>query len=460
MAVVPGVFVHLQLERLTEQSSRAGEFDYMVGESCWPAFTQRIALQYNWSATSKEQQEIERFVVDHAGRSPVPLNFSIGIKANALTGARDSPPRVPVCASKGSCVGDCSPEVAVLRAGQPTFEVVPGHYGGRQRSLRLAEEDQEAAASVTMVPMFVKTQGVIRPSMWGVTPLVKQADVKSMKKREKVRGTVKLARLCGDNMTKDLLIGSCFDQKPFYILTNAAEKVTWDTMTRMVYSKKQEKHVPFQFLRWSLSNTYNHQMNDNDVADQYRLGYRMMRFQRRTKWWWSLFMFFWETSMNNAYQLMKSYYRHMGFQMTIDHWDFQEDVGWALMDPDKYWTTKRRKIGESVVNVTEAPPPVPEGPRRKRFSAKALEPEGSLKRRLDTSLRHFPERIVSRNFPCCQMHRLANSFVNKTHNKPTGGRSDVFECGDCGVALCINCWKIYHTTMCFYAEDYAKVLRS
>ena len=143
--MVPGVFVHLQLEGLTEQSSRAGEFDYMVGESCWPAFTQRIALQYNWSATSKEQQEIERFVVDHAGRSQVPLNFSIGIKANALTGARDGPPRVPVCASKGSCVGDCSPEVAVLRAGQPTFEVVPGHYGGLQRSLRLAEEDQEAA---------------------------------------------------------------------------------------------------------------------------------------------------------------------------------------------------------------------------------------------------------------------------------------------------------------------------
>ena len=154
------------------------------------------------------------------------------------------------------------------------------------------EEEEEESVAVDKVWMFVKTQGVIRPHGRGVTPLVKQVDVKSAKKKEKARGTVKLARLCGDNLTKGLLIGPCFDQKPFYILTNAAEKVTWDVVTRQVYSKAKDKKGPFQYLRWSLSNTYNHGMNDNDVTDQYRLGYRMMRFQRKTKWCWALFMFF------------------------------------------------------------------------------------------------------------------------------------------------------------------------
>ena len=114
--------------------------------------------------------------------------------------------------------------------------------------------------------MFVKTQGVIWPHGRGVTLLVEQVDVKSMKKKEKVRGTVKLARFCGNNLTKDLIIGSCFDQNPFYILTNAAEKVTWDVVTRQVYSKAKDKKVPFQFLFWSLSNTYNHEMNVRRLA--------------------------------------------------------------------------------------------------------------------------------------------------------------------------------------------------
>ena len=40
---------------------------------------------------------------------------------------------------------------------------------------------------------------------------------------------------------------------------------------------------------------------------------------------------------------MKSYYRHMGYEMTIDHWNFVEDVAWALMDPDNYWPIKKEE---------------------------------------------------------------------------------------------------------------------
>ena len=57
-------------------------------------------------------------------------------------------------------------------------------------------------------------------------------------------------------------------------------------------------------------------------------------------------------------------------------------------------------------------------------------------------------------------NQMAKSFVNKSHDKPEGVRLDVYECGDCGVALCVKCWEVYHTKACFTVIDYTKVLRS
>ena len=96
------------------------------------------------------------------------------------------------------------------------------------------------------------------------------------------------------------------------------------------------------------------------------------------------------------------------------------------------------------------------------MDANAMASDGALKRRLDSSLRHFPVMMdpVAKKNCCCQLHRLANSFVNKNNNRPPGSRSDVYVCGDCGVALCIKCWNVFHTKVCFSAADYEAVLAS
>ena len=41
-------------------------------------------------------------------------------------------------------------------------------------------------------------------------------------------------------------------------------------------------------------------MNDNDVADQLCLVYRIMRFQRNIKWWWALFLWGYEVPRGTA----------------------------------------------------------------------------------------------------------------------------------------------------------------
>ena len=134
-----------------------------------------------------------------------------------------------------------------------------------------------------------------------------------------MKGLLKLAVLRGDPLAPDLLMGMCVDQRPFYIMSMAAEEVTWVVKTRRVYSPAAGRKVPFCFLHWSLSHTYNYERNDNDIAGLYCLIYRMMRFQRKTKWWWALFLSFWENSLTNTYHLMKSYYKYKGIEMNYNH---------------------------------------------------------------------------------------------------------------------------------------------
>ena len=61
----------------------------------------------------------------------------------------------------------------------------------------------------------VKTQGVIRASR-GVPACVKQTLPKGKAAMEEVRGSTKVAVLRGDTKSKDLIVGSCIDQKEFF----------------------------------------------------------------------------------------------------------------------------------------------------------------------------------------------------------------------------------------------------
>jgi hypothetical protein len=153
------------------------------------------------------------------------------------------------------------------------------------------------------LPKPVLVHSVLRKSGRGCPPCVIQED-KVGRAAEVARGTVKVAVLKGDSMSSDLVIALCFVQNPFYKISSKCEKVSWEPVKKKVWSSRFNQMTNFSFLRWSLSNDYNYQMNDNDT-DQLRLMYHIMHFQRNNMWWWALFLWGYEVSMVNSYMCMK-----------------------------------------------------------------------------------------------------------------------------------------------------------
>ena len=209
----------------------------------------------------------------------------------------------------------------------------------------------------------------------------------------------------------------------------AIEKIDWVTKTKMIYSHNAK------FLRWSLSDTYNQEMNDNDIADQLRLIYRCLRFMRNSKWWWAEFLFVWEVSMVNAYLLMKRFYLANGLTPKWTHWELQESIAWGLLDP------KGPPIKERSRPTEIRPRRDVSGQKRKRMTQKSVGAGGSYGRRLDRSLPHLPTPVPAhkKKTTICQLHRLAGSVINMDNKIPDGARKDVMICNDCNAAICIKC---------------------
>ena len=149
------------------------------------------------------------------------------------------------------------------------------------------------------LPTRVSIHGVIRKSGRGVPACVIQEELTG-KRAEAAKGTVKAAVLKGDSKSCDLIVTSCYDMKPFYMLSQSIPNITWVEHTKRIWSSQIGKPVLYKFLRFNLSHDYNYEMNDNDVADQLRLVYRLMRFQRNQKWWWALWLWGLEVTMVNA----------------------------------------------------------------------------------------------------------------------------------------------------------------
>ena len=307
-------------------------------------------------------------------------------------------------------------------------------------SLKLAR----AAASL---PQSVQVQGVMRKNGRGVPPAVFQEDVKG-KKAEAARGAVMAVVLEGDSQSNNLVIASCFDQKPFYMISNCCKRIGWDVCKKKVYSHTLGREIEVEFLRFSLSNNYNHEMNDNDMADQLRLVYRWQRFQRNQKWWWALWVWGVEVSCVNAYVMMKRYCLLKGVKMPYNHYEFQEACGYALIDPDGSWPgwNKRKPPPDEPSKKKPAPPQ--ERKRKARFCPKTLSPtRGALKRRLDVTLDHTPmphRKDAKKDDYVCQLHRAASRAVNDNNAIPKGARTGVATCKECQVNLCIKCWQPYH----------------
>ena len=268
-----------------------------------------------------------------------------------------------------------------------------------------------------------------------------QEECKTKKGAERARGTLKVAVLKGDSKSCDLVVVSNYDQKPFYMITHSIPEVTWVVCEKMIHSSLLGKKTVFRFLRCNVSNDYNYEMNDNDVADQMRLVYRIQRFQRNYKWWWALWIWMLEVSIVNSYMLCKGYCEIMGFRMQDSHHDFREKIGRAFLEPTT-WPSRNRKAPPSAATKRTTPPKPPKAPR---FSKQALSPNGGrLAKRLDMSLCHMPVPMKGSGSMYCQLHKWAAKEKGSVRY-PAGGQSQLMHCEACRVNLCVTCWKMYHS---------------
>ena len=159
---------------------------------------------------------------------------------------------------------------------------------------------------VYSLPTRVGIHGVISNINRGVHLCVLQEDV-TEKKADKVRGSVKASVLKGDSRASNLIGASCFNWKPFYMMSHSAEEVTKSKHKKLVCSHLLKQKYPYKFLRLNLSHEYNFDMNNNDIADQLQLVYHIMRFQSNQKWWWYLWLWGVEVTVVNSYKIMTQY---------------------------------------------------------------------------------------------------------------------------------------------------------
>ncbi len=145
------------------------------------------------------------------------------------------------------------------------------------------------AQAAYLLPNPVLIHGVLQKSGGGCPPCVVQEE-KMGRAADQARGTVKAAMLKGDSRSSDLIVASCYNQKPFYMISHSCENVSWTPVTKNVWNSNLKKLLDYSFLRWNLSEDHNFEMNHNNIADQLWLVYHIMRFQRNNKWWWALFL--------------------------------------------------------------------------------------------------------------------------------------------------------------------------
>ena len=76
---------------------------------------------------------------------------------------------------------------------------------------------------------------------------------KTGKAANAARGRVKVAVLKGDSCLSNLVVASCYDQNPFYMISSRCKSVTWMPITKKLWSTSFQWKVNFTFLRWSMS---------------------------------------------------------------------------------------------------------------------------------------------------------------------------------------------------------------
>lgn len=231
--------------------------------------------------------------------------------------------------------------------------------------------------------------------------------------------------------------------------------------------------TPMGFLRLNMNDGYNVDMGHVDVADQLRGNYRMDRWQRQYKWWWSIWLWGFGVLLVNAYVYYKKVMEESGVPKKewLTQYQFRKAVAlaWVQMDEPSIKQRRKTNLPHSVAVVTKRKvAPLDSGRRKRRkilgdYSTVRTPPAtthmasqnessttskrasaikdsslmsltGPFCRRLDPTVGHWMEDVGKR--PKCALHRWASGLEH------TQG---VYSCSFCGITLCVYCFKVFHT---------------
>ncbi len=93
-----------------------------------------------------------------------------------------------------------------------------------------------AASDKNLLDNPLLIHGVVWKNGCRMPPLVRQDEKKGEKAKYLMPGSVKAAALKGNSKAKDLIVASCYDQKPFYMLSNCVEEIIWVVLSRRIIS--------------------------------------------------------------------------------------------------------------------------------------------------------------------------------------------------------------------------------
>ena len=184
-------------------------------------------------------------------------------------------------------------------------------------------------------------------------------------------------------------------------------------------------------------------MGNVDQADQLRLQYRIHYWLRNQKWWFAIFFWCYELSLTNCYVLYRHFFEIHDKAPPYSHYEFIREIALAWIDPITYWpepASKRVSDKDSTATSTRTRAVKNVKIKRKKnttLTDNSLDPyNGTLCCRLNCKLNHLPEETESKE-ASCQFHYY------KSKSKY---RKQLMSCPSCQVVLCLQCYKIFHTT--------------
>ena len=299
----------------------------------------------------------------------------------------------------------------------------------------------------------IYTHGVCRLNR-GFPSIVAQKEGKNKVEVLSKRNTLKAAVLKGDPECKGLLAVSIYDTVPVHMMTTATVMVKWIEKERDVYADTgdgQKANVKMKYHRLNIIDYYNQNMHDVDISDQLRTNYRIDRNMRFRKWWWSIYWWCFQMLISNSYVLYCKYYKMHGKTVPLDHYEYLEKIALAWLDPLNHrqpltlqqednsisnsnhssaYRSKRRleTDGETESSALSKK-------KRQRITDNTIQSKYRTRTTMSTVCFH-PISSVQGKGCRCQLHYWA---LEKRYRK------NLLYCNECDVALCHQCWNIWHS---------------